>query len=434
MSFPVATAAEVVSAIQREGLLNAGLPPVSAALQNHSGELARFRSLESEKATGDLYPDAQFAKYRDMSGLLARIPTVYQNPFVYAWLEDFWAHHSAAVYRQADQPPPRFLMASAATGQFNANAISGSDQSAILIEDGLIFFAHRAAYIVSPLLFRRIDGNRFVATGLPEDLGPSSPLYLASLEVAQLVLDYLLEGAVPGVPPIARTEADDFSIRHVIFTSLMSFVFEHELHHLREAREAGQEISIRKKVAQERFDALWRFVEKAFEGESRVEFDQVRMERLFHAHSEEHFADLRALLSVIHIGRESGTLVPAIDGALLFFFLADALNHAHRTIADPEAYRAMDGMNDVGLVLNGLVLEESHPYAHMRLKSLLENQEAFSPSLLNLLAQEAGKLKGFFDTVKEILTKAIEEHEFQIGDLHPKWCFDARRLLGLDPA
>ncbi len=429
MNSSAATAAEIVSAIQREALLHAGLPPLPAPLQSYAAEVARFKALLGGVSKEGSSDESPFEKYRDLGGLLARIPTVYQNPFIYAWLEDFWNLHSKAVYREASHPQPAFLMASAATGQFNAKAIVADDQPAILLEDGLIFFAHSAAHILSALLYEKIEGNRYRTREVFKSPTPTSPQYLACVELAGLILDYLLKGAVPGVHPMPLTEEEDFSIRHVIFTSFISFVFEHELHHLREARESGSGLSTRKRVVQERFEALWRFVQLAFKDETRIEFDRPVMEMIFHAHSEEHFADLRALMTVIHLGRENKTLLPSVDGALLFFFLAEAIDHAQRGIADSAAYKAMNGMNDVALILNGLVLEESHPYPQLRLKGVLETQEAFHPSLKILLHEEAETIKAIFETVKVLLSQTIEARQLQIQHIHPKWTFHVEGSL-----
>ena len=101
MNLPAATAAEIVSAIQREALLHSGLPPLPSPMQSYARERERFQRLAGVAST--ILPDnGPLAKYRDVQvqGLLARIPTAYQNPFVYAWLEDFWTYHSTVVYRE----------------------------------------------------------------------------------------------------------------------------------------------------------------------------------------------------------------------------------------------------------------------------------------------------------------------------------------------
>jgi len=69
-------------------------------------------------------------------------------------------------------------------------------------------------------------------------------------------------------------------IRQVIFLGLISFVFEHEIYHLREFNQVDRVIQTRRKIVIERFEALWRFIEKAFRDKPRVSFDKERCRRL----------------------------------------------------------------------------------------------------------------------------------------------------------
>lgn len=428
MDTSTATARETIAYIQHQALTHAGIAPqdLIAHYRRTQGNIAKLAVEYADRSLEPEDPDLQ--QYADVSKLRRQVPTPFQDPYVYAWLKDFWRQHTHSLFGPDQAYPVDFIMASAPTGRFNALAVPASDKAAIIVEDGLVFFARKAAGIIAKVLYEHKEGSRYVTRDVHPSGGVGTLEHTAITALSELVLDYLLTGYTPLAEAELTTEGD-FAVRHLIFLGFMSFVFEHEVYHIREFSGLDKITHTRAATVKHRFEALWQFVEKAFQNETRVTFDRASCERLFNAHSEEYFADLSGFVSVISLGNTNNTLLPSIDGALMFFFLADAIDHARRTILDKEAYDAMEGMSEVALILNGLVLEETHPYPTLRLKSLAQADAAIGASTRSVINEETAALRALFNRVNALTTQAIVDRALTPEDLHKKWTFDAKSLF-----
>lgn len=347
----------------------------------------------------------------------------YQHPYLYPWFEDILRYYNEKTGNAS--PFPSLIIATAPTGRFNAIALPGSEESGILIEDGLMHVANNFANEISSLLYEKIDGRRFQKR-TPEvlrDLIAADDSTLPYL--AQVIWQYVIEGYsfLPG--PIGKTSAEDFSIRHILSTDFIVFVLKHESFHInwwRNQQTAGKDL------LKGRHQYLWdlyctHFVQALPDPLSATEFEQI-----YYAHQEELLADFFAFSAVMQLGKKENTYTASVKGAWLFFLIAELIQHLLFRLEDPTFPENLATYDGGILSLTAILSRESHPYAFLRKKNILTMVKQVYPQEYEAIAAESATMDLLTQQIKSILDDKVAtatDRPFP----HPKWAYGKSAML-----
>lgn len=314
------TLEERISQIQLTAYAHVGLGPadiahrfaaIQAQTRSYRREYPEFLSHLEADALGQTTDDEPH-----LPSNAGRLP--YQDPLIHAWLLGVWRYHTKRVY-DADAPVvDSLLLASASSGRFNA--LANSDEAgrhAILIEDGLLHFARQFADLVSPLLYTFEDERLHYVT-MGNDL---AQMLAEKADTIDQLLDITLQYVTSGYVQTPSYSADDpiHPASRAMFHGLISFVIEHELHHLL-ARPSGKHVAAN---IDESFNALWRKFEADVLPHVSSPVDKPEVRQMFEDHQEEILADFRAINLVFEQARVDQSVWPTMDGVMMFFHIAE---------------------------------------------------------------------------------------------------------------
>ena len=421
----IAGVREKIHIIQERAYLRAGIPPeaVPSLYQRRRQQLEQFEGQHENYVLGGLPLDEiDVAQDYLKSSLSQRYdrqpPTLLQDPFAFSWLQDTWRYYSEKFYD--DETLDRQLVfATAPTGNFNAQAIVSTDQVGIILDDGLPNLGRFASKILGDILYNRKSDRTFelvpfsdVMTNLKE---APEPL----IDLAQAILDYIVDGETPRNAAVVDNQRS--SISNSIFFSFICFVIEHELHHVAVRRGAGN---------RERIEHAFALVENKIEALAREECaisidDQMPFQRVFANHNEELEADIRGVNLVLVRARAEGTTWPSLDGALMFFHLADAIRTTLLTLLDRDRLKREEQFDGERLTLDAIIRLESHPYPRLRRAGAIHSLTTSSPQYGQLLLEADKRLDFIFKSVSDLIVASIPEYA-KSTDVHSRWLRPAR--------
>jgi hypothetical protein len=391
---PNASVLEAVATLQRRAYADVGLNP--GALSEHFAELrarmVRFQDdnpnyLGSRDEIVEKDPDLAFVEFDFGRRFDVLTPTPFQNPWSFAVLSDYWEYHRRKLYSQEHWP---LILATAPTRNYNARAIAGSNEYAVLIEDGLLHLARRICQRLAPLLYDQVETGFLPRTAVVE--GPPQD-ERAIDEIAESIISYVRDESIVPPPPVIDAVAD-FGIRHVIFGGFLAFVLEHELYHLRKRRVGDDEDEFKRVFA-----PVWQFFDTKLRGYLPNIPTEEELSLLFRAHREELWADAIAVSRVMLLGKIEGPVGPSLSGALLFHYLAEAIRNAELLSDDPDALTAEASASEEVLAAQALYLKESHPYPQSRRASVYAILTKTAPHYKPYLDSETNRLEPIFEQV-----------------------------------
>ena len=371
-------------------------------------------------------PSLDYIELDLVSRFDTEVPTPYQHPYFYSWLVDSWIYHCEKAYGRREIFQKEVLLVSAPTGRFNAMALVGKNEDGILIEDGLWNLLIGAANQLAFLLFERAGENQYRERNLVDLQGfvEANPQFLQNL--ADIIHSYVVEGYSLQPPPIGDSYRDDFAIRHVLTSACWSFIFEHELFHLRVA--SGEQFPLDRGFLEQRFVQIWTYFKDHLSPHLPVEVPKEVFKKRYLAHQEEIFADFFGLAAVIKLGRKDGTLAASLLGVQLFFFTAELTEFLLFRLTEKGSIEELYAAGDLTNALTAIVMGESHPYAFSRRAGLADGIKTNFPDIYELLLQESEKMTFLLDCSKEILNKRIDSAS-ALPVPHSKWSF-GKALIG----
>lgn len=351
------------------------------------------------------------------------VPTVYQHPYLFSWLKDSWRYHAESLYGRKEIREKHTILATAPTGKFNAMALSGEIEDGILLEDGLINVMTGVSNLVSFLLFERLSNRQYSERNLEELKHYSVNNYSVLEKIAVIIYDYLIEGYSSQPPPLSDDYREDFSIRHVLSNSCLSFIFEHELFHLREAEQ--ENLPINREILEKRYQEIWKFFTKKLSNHLPVTISEQQFRLLYFQHQEELFADYFAFEAILKLGIKDKTLVASIQGAFLFFIIAELIEFLLKMLTDKGAMPNLYQSDGLTVALTAIIMEESHPYAFARREGLISGLSSNKPQYANLVKSQAEKISFIIKEVRKLLKQKVNAVQV-LPKPHPKWQFGNR--------
>lgn len=351
-------------------------------------------------------------------------PTRYQDPLLYAWLADSWEHHRLKLYKNEDIRGRPLVLATAPTGEFNAIAIPSHDGYAILLEEGLVNFARKMCKLVAPVLYRR-RGDVYERTSVEHVVAACFEDRDRIDEISSTIIEYVVHGSIPSPTPASPVFDPAGDISNVIFSGFVSFVFEHELHHI--VRHASDAASEPAPDGEADFVTLWRELEEKVLPHLSDPPSEQTVRRRFFDHREELHADMRAMNRLVLIGRMDKTEWATIDGGALFFHLIDSFREAFYLCVQPEVVESQKSMGGRQLSITALLTGASHPYPLVRRSGVLAHARKNSPSYGELMIQEDHRMALLFRTVRARIA-ALLALSPPVA-VHPKWRNDFSSLV-----
>lgn len=348
----------------------------------------------------------------------------YQHPYLYPWFEDILRYYNEKL-EQSQSPLPRLIIATAPTGRFNAIALPGKEESGILIEDGLMNVANNYANELAFLFYEQVSEGRYQEREIEALKSYTATQEEVLIYLADVIWQYIIDGYsfLPG--PIGATSQEDFSIRHILSQEFILFVLKHESFHIEWWR--SNQLPARK-LLNDRCKPLWDFysihLAEAFpEKLSREEF-----ERIYYAQQEELLADFFAFSAVMKLGKKENTYTAAVKGGLLFFLIAELIQHLLFRLEDPDFIEKLHTLDGTILSLTAILARESHPYAFLRKCNILHMVKQVYPQEFDSIAREAAKMDLISEKIRELLDQKVTTATVKPFP-HPKWAFGKSAML-----
>lgn len=349
-----------------------------------------------------------------------QVPTPFQHPYLYSWLQDNWRYHFEKTYGQSKVLEKDIVLATAPTGRFNAIALSGETEHGIIIEDGLVNVLVSITNELAFLLFEKIDTRKFQERTLAEikTYAQENPQYLE--RITSIILDYVVDGYSRIPAPTAMTPDEDFSIRHVLSSACWAFVFEHELFHLKV--NDGKEQGLNRELLENRYQQIWKVFEAQINPVLPEPLDEMSFKKRYLAHQEELFADYFAFCAVVQSGMKENTLSSSIIGAFTFFLVAELNELLVAELKESGSFEPLYKADGINLALTAIVMKESHPYAFARRLALLSGVNIHFPSQFAMVQEQSEKIDLIVELLKSTI-KAVFLNLDQKPVPHSKWEF-----------
>lgn len=347
----------------------------------------------------------------------------YQHPYLYPWFENILRYYNEKTGNAS--PLPSLIIATAPTGRFNAIALPGSDESGILIEDGLMNVANNYANKIAYLFYEKIGDRRFQER-TPEALHDLMATDDATLPyLTNVIWQYVIEGYsfLPG--PIGKTSAEDFSIRHILSTDFIVFVLKHESFHInwwRNRQTPGRDL------LKGRHQHLWDLYSTHFAQALPDQLSATEFEQIYYAHQEELLADFFAFSAVMQLGKKENTYTASVKGAWLFFLIAELIQHLLFRLEDPDFPEKLATYDGGILSMTAILSRESHPYAFLRKKNILTMVKQVCPLEYEAIAAESATMDLLAQQIKTLLDDKVAtatDRPFP----HPKWAYGKSAML-----
>jgi hypothetical protein len=342
----------------------------------------------------------------------------YQHPYYYPWLEDILRYHNEKLDRLTN-PLPRLIVATAPTGRFNAIALPGKEESGILMEDGLMHVASHFSNQLAYFFYKKLNGNQYQENNidyLKNEQQNNKPIFEY---LAKVIWQYVIDGYSYLPPPIGSSSGDDFSIRHTLSTTFFFFVLEHESFHIQWWHKGQKRHSDTLKT---KLNDLWNFYDKHLKEvvPSKLLFHE--FEYIYHLQQEELLADYFAFSTVLKLGSKENTISASIKGGLLFFLIAQLIQHLLYSIEDKGFPERLYSYDTTILSLTAILTGESHPYAFQRKSSIQSLAQQIHPQYCTIIKEECDKMDFVFGEVQAILDQKLADCTIPPIP-HPKWAY-----------
>ncbi|ACU63476.1 hypothetical protein [Chitinophaga pinensis] len=329
----------------------------------------------------------------------------YQHPYLYTWLQDTVRYCNEKTGR-TQKGLSNIILATAPTGLFNAIALPGETESGIILEDGLLNVASHYANELAFLFYEKLEDGRYCELE-GDELKQHIEANKETLDyLAEVIWQYIIEGysTLPG--PVGATSEEDFSIRHVLRQDFILFVLEHECFHIDWWHSNGVH---GKHPFDKRYEQMWQFYERhlasVLPDNDKLTYDQ--FERIYYAQQEELLADFAAFQVVMMMGEKQRTFTASVKGALLFFVMAELIQHLLFLLNDPDFVDKLATYDGSVLALTAIAAKESHPYAFLRKASLLNLIRQSHPLYLQSVENESAKMDFIIESVKKLLDEKV---------------------------
>lgn len=416
---------QLISHIQQEAYAAIGMDTaaVKAFFESERARVARY--LEDKPAylrpKDDILAEDPSLDYIELD-LVKRFdhptPTTFEHPYLYSWLTDTWRYHCEKLYGRTQALESAVVLATAPTGRFNALALAGSSTHGILFENGLLHVLSGISNHLAYLLYVPTDDGRYQQKNSDELQAYATEHHHLLESIARIIQQYVIEGYSRQPGPIGDSYQEDFAIRHVLTSACWSFIFEHELFHLRHA--AGSAPTIDQDFLEQRYQQVWQFFRDQLLPHLPVEMTADTFKKRYLNHQEELFADYFGLEAVVKIAREESTLSAALNGVLLFFLAAELTEFLLFELREPGAIQQIVEADGFNVSITAIVTEESHPYAFARRAGLVSGAKSNMPAIGEMLGRQATDVQWISEQVKAILQKGLEGQD-PLPVPHPKW-------------
>ncbi len=306
----------------------------------------------------------------DLNRRLTRdVPTPFQEPFIHSWLEDIWHYHRARVYQTDSEHNRDLVLATAPTGRFNAIAIPDNGRNGILIEEGLLYLSRLYSSLLAELLYEEKSSKLSYIESGDELQSHLENNYEIVERIVDSTLDYLTNGKINFTtsPLMGMNPSQAESAANSMFCGMVSFVIEHELHHLL-ARPEGKHVTSN---VTESFENLWKIFTTDIIPFVETTIEKSEVKQLFESHQEEILADHRAINLVFTQAQKDKKIWPKMDGPMMFFHLIDFFRWGLLKISNPERLEQEAKLDGKWLSISALLHGESHPYPLVRRAGVL---------------------------------------------------------------
>ncbi len=406
------TVEERIAQIQLNAYANLGYSPmeISAYFKSVRERIESFADKRPNYLSQNFStPSGDNPIERDLKARFHSIPTMpFQEPFIHSWLTDVWHYHRVRVYKNEAPAVSNLVLGTAPTGGFNALAIHDQSKNGILIEDGLLYFCRQFCSLISRLLYRQNKGRmEFVNVGDELDAQISANHSIIE-SLIDTTVDYLVDGFLvpPNPHPLDQDDKDSEVVGgDLMFNGLMTFVIEHELHHLL-ARPEGKHLLSNVK---ESFEDLWKIFEKDVipQVSSTVEKEEVR--QIFEDHQEEIYGDYRAVKMVLAQARIDRSIWPTLDGPMVFFHVTELFRWVLLVTTDPERLKLEAQLDGVWLSIAAILHDESHPYPLVRRAGVLEFFKRVDEPFYGILLERDERFIQVFNTIRQSLLRRVKD-------------------------
>lgn len=345
-------------------------------------------------------------------------PTPFQHPYLYSWLADSWRYHCENLYGSEHAMDKEILLATAPTGRFNAMALAGSQAHGILLEDGLLHVLTTICNQVAYLLYIRNEQGKYLARD-PAELQTYAAEHPGLLEtIQQTIYQYITAGYSRMPEAIGDAYHQDHAIRHVLSSACWSFVFEHELFHLRYSDGKGPALD--QNLLDLRYQQVWTIFQTQLLPHLPVKLDEASFRQRYLAHQEELFADFFALQAVLPAAQRQGTLIAVLSGIFAFYLTAELSEYLLFELREPGAIHQLQVADGLNVSLTAIITGESHPYAFARRAALISGTKDRHPALAGLLHQQAVQLDWLGCRIKDLLDEQLAQQDPRPAP-HQKW-------------
>lgn len=380
---------------------------------------ARFEaSYQASAVITQEFPDYLSSSVKQPHGL------PYQDPLLHSWITAVWNYHYPRVYPRNDPIGSSLILASAPTGQINALALSDSNEQAIMIEDGLLHFTRQFADLISPLLYTYTsDQLHYVTLDAELDVMiDGQPKLIDNL--LDLALDYLSLGYVQSSG--YQLNAPIHPASGPIFHGFISFVIEHELHHLL-ARPSGKHILSN---IDESFENLWKLFESEVIPNVSSPVSRTEVRQIFEDHEEELLADWRAISLVFKQARADQSVFPTMDGVIMFFHVAELIRWLRLSVEDIERRDLESKLDGEWLSISAILYGDTHPVPYARRAGTLWLIRHHNIALADIYIERDERFAKLFLAIKNAYQERIRQGWQLALSVSPKWHIDEKELLG----
>lgn len=342
----------------------------------------------------------------------------YQHPYLYPWMEDVQRYHAEKL-AGTQMPLPKLIVATAPTGRFNAIAIPDKEESGIVIEDGLLNVAINYSNTLSYFFYEKLRSGRFRELDMTEVETLASERKDLLVFLAETIWQYVINGYSYLPEPIGLKHIDDFSIRHVLSNDFLLFVLKHEGFHIEWWRK-GQVLG--KHILKNQHRQLWNFYHSHIAELFPEKLSAAGFKKVYYNHQEELLADLSAFRAVVKMGKVENTLSASVKGGLLFFLIAELIQHLLFHITDTDFAHKLHHLDGFTLSLTAILAGESHPYAFARKHHILHAIEKHYPEDLDTVREASAKMEFVANRIRELLDQKVVGSTVPLFP-HPKWEF-----------
>ncbi|MEM6801173.1 MAG: hypothetical protein AAF696_07195 [Bacteroidota bacterium] len=416
---------EIISLIQEESYAAIGMDKASvhAFFQKEKNRITKFQKERPDylKSREEILAEDSSLHYMELD-LARRFDTEvfspFQHPYLYSWLKDVWRYHCEKLYGTEKILDKEILLATAPSGRFNAMALAGSKEHGILFEDGLINVIVGISNNIAFLLYDKLDNGQYLEKTL-EEIEPYSQKFPELLHnISTIIYDYVVGGYSHAPPPFSDAHQDDFSIRTLISSACWSFIFEHELYHLKV--HDGIQLWQNQDFLDKRYGQVWKFFNQNLLPVLPLKIEETEFKKRYLAHQEELFADYFALHAVAKLGDIEGIRRPNILGVLSFFLIAELTEHLILKLTEPGTLESFSTADGLTISLTAILMNESHPYAFARRKGLFDGAKIYIGGLDDELSILMEKMELLLNLLKKQINGKLLENEEGI-EVHSKW-------------